>query len=79
MFYYSRKLKKKISDSDTEVDPALIALHNREMEKLKKFRAQLSRKTREVEKLKRIIDSIPDRAEIAQYQKRFLELYNLGN
>lgn len=36
----------------------------------------LGRKTRAVAALQRQLDQIPTRAELAQYQRRFMELYN---
>ena len=37
-----------------------------------------ARKTREIALLQRKIDEIPTRAELTQYQRRFVELYNQG-
>jgi len=41
-------------------------------------RAKLSKKARAVGLMKRKLDQIPDRAELAQYQRRFVELSNEG-
>ena len=37
-----------------------------------------ARKNREISSLQRKIDEVPSRAELTQYQRRFLELYNHG-
>lgn len=46
------------------------------MEKLKALRLQLAKKNRSIATLQRQLDEVPSRAELAQYQRRFLELYN---
>ena len=43
---------------------------------LGKARLKLAKRTRLVMELERKIDSIPSRAELSQYQRRFVELYN---
>ncbi|XP_025829146.1 coiled-coil domain-containing protein 93 [Agrilus planipennis] len=47
-----------------------------EEEKLKELRLKLAKKNREVAALQRKLDEVPTSAELAQYQRRFLELYN---
>lgn len=37
-----------------------------------------ARKNREISSLQRKIDEVPSRAELTQYQRRFVELYNHG-
>lgn len=37
-----------------------------------------ARKNREISALQRKIDEVPSRAELSQYQRRFIELYNQG-
>lgn len=41
-------------------------------------KTKLSKKARAVGLMKRKLDQIPDRAELAQYQRRFVELSNEG-
>lgn len=41
-------------------------------------RTKLSKKARAVGLMKRKLDQIPDRAELTQYQRRFVELSNEG-
>lgn len=50
-----------------------------EKESLQVLRLQLAKKNRAIVSIQRQIDNIPDRTELAQYQRRFLELYNQGN
>ncbi|XP_046390342.1 coiled-coil domain-containing protein 93 isoform X2 [Ischnura elegans] len=47
-----------------------------ERTRLAKARLVLAKHTRAVASLKRHVDDVPGRAELAQYQRRFLELYN---
>ncbi|XP_055378324.1 coiled-coil domain-containing protein 93 [Condylostylus longicornis] len=47
-----------------------------EKEKLQHLRLQLAKKNRAIMSIQRQLDNIPDRTELAQYQRRFLELYN---
>lgn len=47
-------------------------------EKVKVLRLQLARKNRLVAALQRQLDEMPNSPELAQYQRRFLELYNQG-
>lgn len=56
----------------TEYDQIL----QQENESLKLSRLQLAKKNRIVSSLQRQVDNIPDNVELAQYQRRFLELYN---
>ena len=42
------------------------------------LRGQVAAASRQVALLERQLDDVPSRAEIAQYQKRFVELYNQG-
>ncbi|XP_068716008.1 coiled-coil domain-containing protein 93-like [Montipora foliosa] len=46
--------------------------------KLGKIRFFQARKNREISSLQRKIDKVPSRAELTQYQRRFLELYKHG-
>lgn len=50
-----------------------------EKEKIKSYRLQIAKKSRAIAGLERQLDEVPSRAELAQYQRRFLELYNQGN
>ncbi|XP_045598387.2 coiled-coil domain-containing protein 93 isoform X1 [Procambarus clarkii] len=77
----SEKMKKEISNLQTQlkeidVGDEVTERYNVEKEKYAKMRRQLAKKTRQVEALKRYIDDVPGRAELSQYQRRFIELYN---
>lgn len=51
-------------------------VYDAESETLRVCRLHLAKKNRAVISLQRQVDNIPDNTELAQYQKRFLELYN---
>jgi hypothetical protein len=45
---------------------------------LQGLRLQLAKKNRQSVAVQRQLDNVPDRTELSQYQRRFLELYNQG-
>ncbi|XP_049960119.1 coiled-coil domain-containing protein 93 isoform X1 [Schistocerca serialis cubense] len=47
-----------------------------ERERVQKLRLLLAKRNRSIAALQRQLDEVPGRAELAQYQRRFLELYN---
>ncbi|XP_077392065.1 coiled-coil domain-containing protein 93 isoform X3 [Festucalex cinctus] len=49
--------------------------HNADREKLQNVRLLMARRNRDIAILQRTIDEVPCRAELTQYQKRFVELY----
>ncbi|CAD7076776.1 unnamed protein product, partial [Hermetia illucens] len=51
-------------------------LLEKEKERLQHLRLQLAKRNRAIVSIQRQLDNIPDRTELAQYQRRFLELYN---
>ncbi|KAL3831574.1 hypothetical protein ACJMK2_023312 [Sinanodonta woodiana] len=75
-------IEKLRAETDTEVseDKERAGLiekqYSSDKEKLHKIRLLLARKNREIAVLQRKIDDIPSRAELSQYQRRFIELYN---
>ncbi|XP_065928887.1 coiled-coil domain-containing protein 93 isoform X3 [Magallana gigas] len=73
------ELKEGAQEEDSE-DKARASLidkqYEADREKLHKIRLLLARKTREIAVLQRKIDDVPSRAELSQYQRRFIELYN---
>nr|XP_022310578.1 coiled-coil domain-containing protein 93-like isoform X3 [Crassostrea virginica] len=73
------ELKEGTEDEDSE-DKARASLidkqYEADREKLHKIRLLLARKTREIAVLQRKIDDVPSRAELSQYQRRFIELYS---
>lgn len=60
-------------DGDTEESSKILEDLT---ERVANARLMLGRKTRTVAALQRQLDQIPTRAELAQYQRRFMELYN---
>ncbi|XP_059151423.1 coiled-coil domain-containing protein 93-like [Physella acuta] len=73
------KLKVEGDEADSE-DKERVNLidkqYNADKEKLHKIRLLLAKKNREISSLQRKIDEVPSRAELSQYQRRFVELYN---
>ncbi|KAA8588450.1 hypothetical protein FQN60_001644 [Etheostoma spectabile] len=71
---------KAASGQDTEEEKERNQLINKQYtsdrEKLQKIRLLMARKNREIAILQRKIDEVPSRAELTQYQKRFIELYS---
>ncbi|CAL1267191.1 unnamed protein product [Larinioides sclopetarius] len=64
------------SSEDMEYREMVEKQYNADKEKLQKIRMLLARKNREIATLQRKFDEVPSRAELSQYQKRFVELYN---
>ncbi|XP_062972693.1 coiled-coil domain-containing protein 93 isoform X2 [Elgaria multicarinata webbii] len=71
-------LKAEAAETGEEKEPAKIIdqQYKSEKEKLQKIRLLLARRNREIAILQRKIDEVPSRAELTQYQKRFIELYS---
>ncbi|XP_069011293.1 coiled-coil domain-containing protein 93 isoform X1 [Embiotoca jacksoni] len=71
---------KVASGEDTEEEKERNQLidrqYNTDREKLQKIRLLMARRNREIAILQRKIDEVPSRAELTQYQKRFIELYS---
>uniref|UniRef100_A0A4W6DXZ6 Coiled-coil domain-containing protein 93 n=1 Tax=Lates calcarifer TaxID=8187 RepID=A0A4W6DXZ6_LATCA len=60
----------------TERNQLIDKQYNTDREKLQKIRLLMARRNREIAILQRKIDEVPSRAELTQYQKRFIELYS---
>ncbi|KAL4222275.1 Coiled-coil domain-containing protein 93 [Mactra antiquata] len=73
------KLKSE-TDSELSEDKARAGLidkqYTSDKKKLHQIKMLLARKNREIAGLQRKIDEVPSRAELSQYQRRFVELYN---
>ncbi|KAM6333063.1 coiled-coil domain-containing protein 93 isoform 2-T2 [Podargus strigoides] len=71
-------LKAEAVENGEEQEPNKIIeqQYKSEKEKLQKIRLLLARRNREIAILQRKIDEVPSRAELTQYQKRFIELYS---
>ena len=72
---YYRDAEEKTSENDIIETQEQV---EKEKEKVQQLRLQLAKKNRSIVSLQRQLDNIPDRTELAQYQRRFLELYNQG-
>lgn len=73
-------LKAEAAENGEEEEPNKLIdqQYQTEKEKLQKIRLLLARRNREIAILQRKIDEVPSRAELTQYQKRFIELYSQG-
>uniref|UniRef100_A0A3Q1HG88 Coiled-coil domain-containing protein 93 n=1 Tax=Anabas testudineus TaxID=64144 RepID=A0A3Q1HG88_ANATE len=71
---------KMASGHDTEDNKERNQLidkqYNTDREKLQKIRLLMARRNREIAIMQRKVDAVPSRAELTQYQKRFIELYS---
>uniref|UniRef100_A0A8D0HII1 Coiled-coil domain-containing protein 93 n=1 Tax=Sphenodon punctatus TaxID=8508 RepID=A0A8D0HII1_SPHPU len=70
-------LKAEAVENGEDKEPTKIIdqQYKTEKDKLQKIRLLLARRNREIAILQRKIDEVPSRAELTQYQKRFIELY----
>ena len=66
-------------DEETARMRAVEKMHASELENLNKIRRVLARKNQEIATLNRRIDEVPTRAELLQYERRFVELYELSS
>lgn len=68
-----------VDDEETRRMKAIEAMYNKEFETLNKLRRVLAKKNQELASLRRRIDEVPTRAELLQFQHRFVELYELSS
>ena len=59
-------------------DVEILKEIKREKEVIKNVRLKLAKRNTVISVLHRKLDEVPTRPELAQYQRRFLELYNQG-
>ncbi|XP_021932828.1 coiled-coil domain-containing protein 93 [Zootermopsis nevadensis] len=76
-----RNLQKMVKDAEESATPdndsdQVTLQFEEERERVQKLRLLLAKRTRSIAALQRQLDEVPGRAELAQYQRRFLELYN---
>ncbi|XP_076011316.1 coiled-coil domain-containing protein 93 [Genypterus blacodes] len=64
------------TEEEKERNELIDKQYNTDREKLQKLRLLMARRNREIAILQRKIDEVPSRAELSQYQKRFIELYS---
>lgn len=63
-------------DDKKEMNMLIDQQYTTDREKLQKIRLLMAKRNREIAILQRKIDEVPNRAELTQYQKRFIELYS---
>lgn len=63
------------NEEEKERNRLIDEQYDADREKLQKIRLVMARRNREIAILQRKIDEVPSRAELTQYQKRFIELY----
>ncbi|XP_055328932.1 coiled-coil domain-containing protein 93-like [Paramacrobiotus metropolitanus] len=74
-----RKIKEELENPSPEKNQLSQDLKDRlatERDTLREIRLRLAKRNREVAQLQRRLDDIPSQAELSQYQKRFIELYD---
>ncbi|XP_067929106.1 coiled-coil domain-containing protein 93-like [Watersipora subatra] len=67
---------KGFTEEDEERNNEIERQYEADKSKLHKMRLAIAKKNREISSLQRKIDEVPSRAELSQYQRRFIELYN---
>ena len=72
-----RSAEKGESEGDAKRMAEIERLYDADLAKFNKLRRVLAQKNLEISKIMRQIDAIPTRAELIQYQRRFVELYEL--
>uniref|UniRef100_A0A8C7VIG2 Coiled-coil domain-containing protein 93 n=1 Tax=Oncorhynchus mykiss TaxID=8022 RepID=A0A8C7VIG2_ONCMY len=72
---YSETLSNKPLDFLKHCCQLIDKQYNTDRDKLQKIRLMMAWRNREIAILQRKIDEVPSRAELNQYQKRFIELY----
>lgn len=75
MYIYRDAEESATPDEDNE---QLAKQFIDERERVQKLKLLLAKRNRSMAALQRQLDEVPGRAELAQYQRRFLELYNQG-
>jgi chromosome segregation ATPase len=71
------KIETGDDDEDTKKLLEVEKIFEQDKAKLDKLRQLLAKKNQEIAKMTRQIDDIPTRAELLQYERRFVELYEL--
>ncbi|XP_067300365.1 coiled-coil domain-containing protein 93 isoform X3 [Pseudorasbora parva] len=70
------KLESGDEGDDKKMNVLIDQQYTTDREKLQKIRLLMAKRNREIAILQRKIDEVPNRAELTQYQKRFIELYS---
>jgi len=72
-----RKLENDDGDEETKKMKEVERIYGEDKGKLDKINLTLASKLQQIAKVNREIDDIPTRAELMQYERRFVELYEL--
>jgi len=72
-----KKLESDEGDDEVKRMKEIEALYAADLAKLNKLRQVLADKNQAIAKIQRDIDEIPTRAELLQFERRFVELYEL--
>jgi len=72
-----QKLESDENDEETQRMLEIERIYDADLAKLNKLRQVLAKKNQEIARIVRAIDDIPTRAELIQYERRFVELYEL--
>mmetsp|Transcript_7207 Transcript_7207/g.13666 ORF Transcript_7207/g.13666 Transcript_7207/m.13666 type:complete len:631 (-) Transcript_7207:188-2080(-) len=72
-----KELEDGENDEETQRMMEIEKIYNTDMAKMAKLRQVLAKKNQEIAKVTRAMDDIPTRAELLQYERRFVELYEL--
>lgn len=75
IFHLYRELQSTSGEKEAPVPSEKL---EEQKENLAALRLHLGKMNRSIASMQRQIDEVPARAELAQYQKRFLELYTQG-
>lgn len=73
-----KQIEELANQTDTEDENEVETEVQTYDEKHSKLKLQLAELNKQLAKIQRKFDDIPSRAELSQYQKRFIELYNQG-
>jgi hypothetical protein len=73
-----QELEEGAGDADAETKKMLEIekIHNTDKDKLNRIALALAKKNQEISVMQRQIDDIPTRAELLQFERRFIELYD---
>jgi hypothetical protein len=73
-----KQIEEMANQTDTEDENEVETEVKTYSEKHSKLKLQLADLNKNCSQMQRKFDDIPSRAELSQYQKRFIELYNQG-
>mmetsp|Transcript_5523 Transcript_5523/g.7608 ORF Transcript_5523/g.7608 Transcript_5523/m.7608 type:complete len:648 (-) Transcript_5523:168-2111(-) len=74
-----KELHDEAPDDEVDRYKEIADMHQKVMAKEAKLRSDLAEKNQQCSSLERVIDEIPSRTELIQYERRFTELYDQVN